>query len=379
MNKQTVKSVIRNLLYRFRQIGHNRFYHLVMRKNGIADKKAIGEKEWIEKWSQFGLKAKPTQYRVFTHYIDNDINIVPEDICHDFIEVILNPPRFRGYYADKNVFDKLFPMGYMPRTILRKMNGIYYDKDYHLITMTDQRLVDILANSGTDRIVIKPSVDGMSGREVRVFEKTTESFSGWRDVNTKQYLDLIYINKNYGSNFIVQEAMQQSDFISKFNPSSINTLRLAVYRSVSDDKCHVIGAIMRIGGRGSVVDNAHAGGCYVGIHPDGSFCHEVCNQYGQKQSTFNDIDFTKDYQYPNWNEVIEFAKSVGKQVLHHRLLALDIVLDKNDNPHLIEFNVEGYSSWLFQYTVGVAFGLYTDEIINYCKKKQNELEEIIHL
>jgi hypothetical protein len=379
MNKQTIKSVIRNLLYRFRQFKNERFYHLVMRKNGIVNKKAIGEKEWIEKWSQLGLKAKSTQYRVFSHYIGNDINIVPEDICHDFIETILNPMRFRGYYADKNVFDKLLPEGYLPRTILRKMNGSYYDKDYNLIMMTEQRLLDILANSGTNRIVIKPSVEGMSGRGVRVFERTLETSLRWKDLSTEDYLDIEYIDKHYGSNFIMQEAMQQSDYISMFNSTSINTLRLAVYRSVSDDKCHVVGGIMRIGGKGRVVDNAHAGGSYVGIHLDGSFCHEVFNQYGQKFSTFNDIDFSMNYQYPNWDEVVEFAKSVGSHILHHRLLALDIMIDKNNKPHLIEFNLNSYAPWLFQYTTSGAFGNYTDEILEYCKKKQDEIEEVLTL
>ena len=136
---------------------------------------------------------------------------------------------------------------------------------------------------------------------------------------------------------------------------------------------------MRIGGKGSVVDNAHAGGYYVGIHPDGTFCHEVCNQYGEKLTTFNDVDFTKDYHYPNWEEVTDFAKSIGHRILHHRLLALDIVIDKNDKPHLIEFNIEGFSSWLFQYTLAGAFGSYTDEIITYCKEHQNEIEEVVHL
>ena len=136
---------------------------------------------------------------------------------------------------------------------------------------------------------------------------------------------------------------------------------------------------MRIGGEKSIVDNVHAGGCFIGIHSDGTFCHEVYNQYGQKQSTFNDIDFTKSYHYPNWQEVIEFAESVGKLILHHRLLALDIVLDKNNKPHLIEYNLECFSTWLFQYTLGGAFGDYTDEILAYCKNKQNEIEEIIHL
>lgn len=379
MNKQKIKTILRNLLYRFRQIGHERFYHLIMRKNGIANKMVPGEKEWIKKWSVFGLTAKPTQYRVFSHYMGNDINIVPEDICHDYIETILNPPRFRDYYADKNVFDILFPAGYFPRTLLRKINGIYHDEGYHPIQMTEKLFSQILETSSIDRIVVKPSVGGNSGRSVRIFYKTDESFTRWRDVGTDDILDLTYLDQKYGPNIIIQEAAQQSDYISQFNPTSINTLRLALYRSVSDNECHIVGAIMRIGGKGSVVDNAHAGGYYVGIHPDGTFCHEVCNQYGQRLTEFNGVDFTKDYHYPNWEVVTDFAKSIGHYILHHRLLALDIVIDKNDNPHLIEFNIEGFSSWLFQYTLGGAFGSYTDEIITYCKNQQENIEEIVHL
>lgn len=379
MNKQKTKSILRNLLYRFRQIGLDRFYHLIMRKNGIANKKVPGEEEWIKKWSVFGLKAKPAQYRVFSHYMGPDINIVPEDICHDFIETILNPPRFRDYYADKNVFDILFPAGYFPRTLLRKINGFYHDEKYQQLEMNEQRLFQMLDKSSVDRIVIKPSVGGNSGRGVRLFSKTTEPSTEWRDVTTDERLNLAYLDQNYGSNIIIQEAVLQSDYISQFNPSSINTLRLALYRSVSDNECHIVGAIMRIGGKGSVVDNAHAGGYYVGIHPDGTFCHEVCNQYGERLTIFNDVDFTKDYHYPNWEEVTEYAKSIGKYILHHRLLALDIVIDKNDKPHLIEFNIEGFSTWLFQYTLAGAFGSYTDEIIEYCKSMQKDIEEVVHL
>lgn len=379
MNKKTIKSITRNLLFRFRQIEHDRFYHDVMRKNDIDNIKAIGEQEWIEKWSQFGLKARPTQYRVFSHYIGNDINIVPEDICHDFIETILNPMCFRGYYADKNIYDKLFPSGYIPRTILRKINGAYYDNDYNSIHLTEQQLFQILDNFGTNRIVIKPSVGGMSGHGVRIFRRKNESSNEWMDICDEELLDLGFLERHWGSNIIIQEAVQQSDYINQFNSSSINTLRLGIYRSVIDNKCHVIGAIMRIGGKKSVVDNVHAGGCFIGIYPDGTFCHEVYNQYGQKQSSFNDIDFTKSYFYPNWQEVIKFAESVGQFILHHRLLALDIMLDKNNKPHLIEYNLECYSTWLFQYTLGGALGDYTDEILSYCKSKQNELEEIIHL
>ena len=88
-----------------------------------------------------GVKPKPTQYRVFSHYIGANIDIVPEDICHDFIEPILNPFRYVGYYADKNVFDKLFPIGYFPKTIIRKMNGVWYDADYQKLDMTDSHRI----------------------------------------------------------------------------------------------------------------------------------------------------------------------------------------------------------------------------------------------
>lgn len=39
------------------------------------------------------------------------------------------------------------PKGYLPRTLLRKMNGFYYDVDYHKINMSDDQLYDILAKA----------------------------------------------------------------------------------------------------------------------------------------------------------------------------------------------------------------------------------------
>lgn len=374
MNKNAIKPYIRTALYKLHHRKHEKFYKQVMAMNNIANAPVQGEQEWIKKWSMGGAIPTPTQYRVFSKYIGADINIVPEDICHDYIEPILDPFRYVGYYADKNIFDKLFPAGYFPMTIVRKMNGFWYDADYKKLDMIEDMLKSYLSQS--DKLIIKPSVDGMSGRGIQLF---TIQPDGTFKTNQGEIVTLDFINKNFGRDFIIQEAVKQSDYINQFNPTSVNTLRLSVYRSVKDDNCHVTGAIMRIGGKGSVVDNAHAGGCYVGIHSDGTFCHEVLDQYGQKRTSFNDVDFANDYKYPNWERVIEFAKSVGQYVPHHRLLALDIVLDKDNEPHLIEFNVLYYSSWLFQYTTCSAFGIYTDEILEYCKAHQNELEYQIML
>lgn len=142
--------------------------------NGIKNCKVNGEDEWIEKWSQFGVKASPSQYRVFSKYIGNDVNIVPEDICHDFIEPVLNPLRFVGYYSDKNVFDKIFPSGYCPQTVIRKMRGHWYSADYNMIDINEPAFTQILSNFACQKLIVKPSVDGMSGVGVQLFTKSAE-------------------------------------------------------------------------------------------------------------------------------------------------------------------------------------------------------------
>lgn len=124
---------------------------------------------------------------------------------------------------------------------------------------------------------------------------------------------------------------------------------------------------MRIGGKGSYVDNAHAGGMFVGVKDDGTLCDFVCNQYGIKNRFFNDIDFSNHYQIPSFDSIVKFACSVGNFVPHCRLLALDVALQDNGRPKLIEFNVAtgSYSMWLFQLTVGTALGNFTQELLDY--------------
>lgn len=377
--KQLIQKITRSALFTAHYHMYEKRYRRVMKINGIADKAVDGEDEWQDKWSLFGQAPCTSQYRVFSHYIGSCINIVPENICHDYIETVLNPMRFAGFYSDKNIFDKLFPAGYFPKTLLRNIGGMYYTHDYKpIVTLTDDCLNNLLCKSENNKIIIKPSVDGISGRGVQKFNYMNEG--GWQEATTNVCLTVDYIKKSWSNgNFIIQEAVEQNEYISQFNPSSVNTLRLSLYRSVKDDVCHITGAIMRIGGKGSVVDNAHAGGCFVGIDKNGTFKHDVFDQYGRRHTSFNDIDFSADFNYPNWNQVIEFAKSVGKYVPHHRLLALDIVLDKNGTPHLIEFNVFGYSVWLYQYTTGPAFGKYTDEILDYCKKQKERIEYLVHI
>lgn len=377
--KSFINDVIRNGLLKCHSFKQFRYYKQLLRINNLPNVHVEGEEKWENKWSVFGIKANPIYYRLFSHYIGNNINIVPEDICRDIIEPVLNPQRYIKFYADKNIFDRLFPNGYLAKTLLRKINGFYYDEAYERIVIDENSLIDRLNKSGVSKLIIKPSVEGCSGIGIKCYEKRKGE---WFVYGDKDKLDFNYIELVYGRDFIIQEFLEQHESINRFCSTSVNTLRLTLYRSIKDDECVVPSAIMRIGSQGSIVDNAHAGGCYVGIDIEsGNLMNCVLDQYGRRYKTFNDIDFSVQQQIPYdlWTKVLQFAKSVGKYVPHHRLLALDLMIDKKGNPHLIEFNIQYYSMWLFQFAVSSAFGKYTDEIINFCRERLDGIEYIIQI
>lgn len=362
-------SVMRNAVFSKMTRYYRRFYGKVMSLNGIPDRKVEGEDEWCRRWSVLG-KAEPLYFRCFSHYIGKDMDIVPENLCRNVIEKCLNPSRYIPYYTDKNIFDRLFPEGTCAATLLRKMNGFYYDSSYRYVSLkTDAELQDFLDGQGVSSICVKPSVGSGSGVGVRFYG---QSDGGWKSLDTGASLSLSELDRMYGKNFILQECLSQSEGMAYFNPTSVNTLRLTLYRSVTTDEWVVPSAIVRIGGKGSLVDNAHAGGAYVGINEkDGRLCDKVLDQYGRVRKVFNDIDFAQEHRIGNWEGILDFAKMVGSHIPHLRLLALDIMVDASGRPRLVEFNSSDYSMWLFQFTLHGAFGSYTDEIISYCSESAN--------
>ena len=179
------------------------------------------------------------------------------------------------------------------------------------------------------------------------------------------------LDSQYGSNYIIQECMQQMAFMASFNPSSVNTIRVMTYRSVKDDDVKFCNAVLRIGGKGSDVDNAHAGGKFCGIDQNGVLGKYVCDFLGRKDTIFNGVDFTREKIIPNYDTIKTFSINVASKIPYMRLLALDIMIDASGTPRLIEFNCTSFSYWLFQFTNGCAYGQYTDEVIEYAIKNHH--------
>ena len=340
----------------------------IIRKSGKT-KNPVHLREWYEKWKVLGRPNKD-YYRVFSRYIGEDIDIVPDNISHNVITPILNPKRYISTYADKNLFDKFVHrkdgQTLTPHTLLRCIRSIIFDTNYGHIEEAD--LTKILSKESS--IIVKPSIDVSSGKGVLFFDKQCNE---WIERTTGEPLSIQQLFDRMGTDFIVQRTMIQSPFMAMLGKTSVNTIRMVVYRSVTDNRCHALRAIVRIGKDGSLVDNAHAGGMFVGVDDNGRLGKYCCNQFGETSNEFNGIDFkNSNLIIPNYDTVKSFAEEVGSYILHLRLLALDIMLDQKNNPILIEYNVKAFAPWLFQFSSGTAFGSYTDEIIDYCKSHKDE-------
>lgn len=348
---------------------HRRLYKVYSEQNKhrlelqhFENKKAEGEDAYLQKWGVLSSKVEPYSYRFFSHYCGPTPNIVPEDIGHTCIEEVLNPLALRPVYSDKNLFPKIFGEENVPRTIVCRINGSQLlDAEYKI---AEKELSEYIGEANS--LILKPTVDSSSGRGIVKFIKKGDVYvsTDGETVLSKAFLE------SYRKDFCLQEAVEQHDFMNKLCPTAVNTIRLCLYRSVKDEKPRVTASTLRIGKNGAIIDNACAGGKFTGVNvKTGELGKFVMDKYGNKENVYNEIDFSQGaFVVPNWKEVIAFAEYVGTKILHHRLIALDIALNKEGKPVLIEFNIEWFGFWIYEYMNQEVFGEYTDEIIEYCKK-----------
>lgn len=342
----------------------------------FPNKKLEGEEEWVKKWSVLG-HANRRWYGLYSHFIGTNIRIVPDDIMSNVIEPILNPVRYRSLYEDKNMLDNFFMTQFAekitPLTLLRNINGIFYTG---LFKHVDKEKAGGIIKSGmTERLISKASIDENSGRSIYFWQKDGDVY---KEVKTKLELSVetllcLYPNGNY----ILQEVVKQSEWMSYFCPTSVNTLRIHMYRSVKDNKPHLVNAVLRMGRNGSLVDNSHAGGAFCGIRKDGSLGDFVLDQSAVKQTIFNGIDFSKEhFVVPEWDKIEEFCNKVMLSIPHMRNLALDVMINVNGEPRIIEYNTDKFALYFYQLTTSSVFDEYTDEVIEYCCQHKDEATRI---
>lgn len=362
------KKIIRNYLHRNRIIETRKVYdrqitgRLENMQHIIANPE--NENNYYEKWKKYDKKVSTSYYRVYSSLSGNDsINFVPDYLYYTLIEPQLNNYKLGALGEEKNYYDKLFSNVNLPKSILRNINGIYFNSKYNKVDLNAELLNELC--SQYDKIFIKPTIETGQGKNVSKLIKVNNQFKSIDG----SLLSVDYLSKMYGSNFIIQEFLSQSAMISQFNEDSINTLRILTYRSVKDDEVHVLHTTLRVGKKGSIIDASRAGGRFCGVNPNGSLIKQVYDSKGNLYDDFNGINIKhNNFVLPNYNSIVELAKSTASQVHHHRVLALDIMIGDDDLPRLIEVNPVAQGMFIFQAAIGPMFREFTDEVLDYCWK-----------
>lgn len=261
-------------------------------------------------------------------------------------------------YVDKGFYDTLFPDVNRPLTIIKNVNGFYYD-DKKPLTKEEA----ICRCSNLKEAVIKPTVLGTWGAGVKLFH-TDNGFIPEMNMSVN---DLF---KHYKRSFIIQSKLEQHSDLARLNPTSVNTIRVLSYRK--ENEVIILYAVIRIGRMGKVVDNETAGGIKADIDlQTGRIKGPAFGSPTEKNMPQTDSGAELDnYLIPSFPQVQDFVKDLHMRLPYFRLIGWDISVDTNGNPVMIEWNK---SAELSQVAHGPAFGDYTEEILTSAMKDKNTL------
>ncbi len=321
------------------------------------------QKQQIDKfWEKnYGRKIPYLWHRLYQSYTGKfDVNYFPEYIFSLKLEPRYNNMKYANVISDKNLLEIVFndSLVKIPRTIVALCGGVWLDKNRSVISQ--DRAIENLKNIG--EVIIKITVESSSGRGVKLC-----NFKNGIDEITNKPIESII--KEMGDNIVVQEKLVAHKDYAKLHESSINTIRVVSY--ILNGEIHVGPLTMRIGSGGNFVDNAHAGGMFIGVSEEGELYDEAYTEYQKRYTVHPDsgIQF-KGYRVPYIKEMIEAAKRLHGKVPMLKFVSWDFMIDNNNKIVLVEANLMSQTIWFPQMANGKGFfGENTEEMIKLARKK----------
>jgi glutathione synthase/RimK-type ligase-like ATP-grasp enzyme len=132
-----------------------------------------------------------------------------------------------------------------------------------------------------------------------------------------------------GGAVVCEELIEQSQKMSVFHPSSVNTLRLPTIRI--NDEVFLFHPFFRTGVGNAVVDNALSGGNFALVDPEtGMVFSDARNEKGDKFQTHPDTGLSyKGYQLPDWDQAVELVKELSAVLKDCRYVGWDLAHTEN--------------------------------------------------
>jgi len=294
-------------------------------------------------WEKYGIKPDRLWYAFYCNGKGKyDPRFVPESLWVSTIRRYFNDMSMIRAYADKGMLNRLFPTVKKPETIAKNIGGYFFDGDgEHLISREEAEALCLQE----DHLIFKPSLDTYGGSGIVFYDKE----------NAAQSIHELF--DRFGTNFVVQRILRQHPDLSRLNDSSLNTVRVLSLHF--KDEVHILSAVLRIGGKGSRVDNIGSGGCACPINPDGSLTGKGVT----RQSVWMDESPTgvklDTITVPSYQAVLDTTKRIHPTLPYFDLIGWDFAVDEQGEPVLIEFNLEPGQN---QIVCGPTFGELSEDV-----------------
>lgn len=279
-------------------------------------------------------------------------NLVPDDY-YDFAEHVFNL-RWSAYFLQHKCNLKYFlPKQNRAEVILQKIDGHIVMEDNTEISK--QEAISLLKQQSVFVAKIARGTGG--GKGVKRIE-----------LDEIQNKDMFLEDLLSPIDMEFEKVVQQNDFLAQFNPDSVNTIRIVTLNI--NRKCTVLSAFLRMGSRGSFVDNFSSGfGILVGINNEG-----YLNEFGVDKNLNKVFEAPTGLQFkgiciPNYNLIKDQIEGFSKKIPFANLIGWDITLDKQSNPIVIEVNLDSAHLALHQIFNGPIFGDRQSEVMDYIKER----------
>jgi len=287
-----------------------------------------------------------------------DVRYIPQDVFAKYIIRKLNRLEFAKAYADKNLYDKLFPGVNTPKTVLRNINGRFYDDLYRHLDK-ESAITRVIRAMGDGTLIIKPAIDSGGGNNIRVIDAGSPDFSkGTPETVVGEVLD------RYSKDYIVQCFFDQHDLLQSMYPYSVNTIRVVTFERNGEIK--VLATVLKMGNNSGFLDKVSMGGLSCAIRQQGELSKWAFTSDIQRPVTHHpQTDFRfEGTVIPNFSRVLTLATSLHAEIAHYfRLVSRDIALGKDGNPALIEVNLRNQGIMIPQLNCGPLFGEETLQVL----------------
>ena len=342
--------------------------HKLMARIPQPELSAGNKREIAGYWSQFGFTVK--DYGWFQWYYGltgiRDPRFIPQEYYYYTALPYYNRQTLLEAYKDKNAFDRILPADRLPKTIVKRISGDFYDGDGRFLAgdAGSERLTDAILAYG--QVIVKNALDSGCGKNVQKY-----------DVHSAQDVKNILAEWT-PRDYIIQEVVRQHPFFAQFNESSVNIIRINSW--YHDGEVTLSAPVIRFGMPGHATDVCFIDGDEIirllGVTDEGAIRDTVVYMLGETLP-LSEIIQAPMRQVPAWDALTEMVRDNAKRLPHFHLIGWDVTVTEDCRPVTIEYNIKYPGTIPTQMTNGPMWGEHTDALFSFLKDEENRKKYIL--